>query len=268
MDGFSSLGGGITACLNASINIFEITYQLKAVEQQTSDLLSTTRLVDHDVKEARRLRRLKVAFLSVSERAWMDGVIDHTESALRAVAQLIEPARVDKTTSQSINFGNRVMWVFRDNPQVRDRHQRLGLCHQSLTTIISCLYSKDTVGTAPMVDDNTTEEQPPPYDSELHDFLSWRHRKRSHADLTEGRNTATGSPSSTRSRSIASTEISQISPRKLSNPNGLSPPASLIKELSETYATVPEPQSPSPTSDLFEGEHLNNSPLLWPPVRS
>lgn len=270
MDGFSSLGGGLSACLNASVKIFEITYQLKAVEQQTSDLLSTTRLVDHDVKEARRLRRLKVAFLGVSERAWMDGVIDHTESALRAVAQLIEPARVDKTTSQGINFGNRVMWVFRDNPQVRDRHQRLVLCHQSLTAVISCLYSKDMVGTAPMADDNELEEQPPPYDSELHDFLSWRHRKRSHVDLTERGNRATGSPSSTRSRSIASTEISQSSPRRPSNLNRLSSQASLTKEIPETYATVPERQSPPPTSDLFEtaGEQLNNNPLLHPPARS
>ena len=121
-----------------------------------------------------------------------------------------------------------------------------------------------------MADDDTTEEQPPAYDSELHDFLSWRHRKRSHADLTERGSRATGSPSSTRSRSIASAEISQSSPRKPSNPDRLSPPASSPKELSETHATVPEEQSPSPTSNLFEpeGEHLDNSPLLCPPARS
>ena len=269
MDGFSSIGGGITACLNASIKIFEITYQLKAVEQQTSDLLSTTRLVDHDVKEARRLRRLKLAFLSASERAWMDGVIDHTESALRAVAQLIEPARVDKTTNQGINFGNRVMWVFKNNPQVRDRHQRLVLCHQSLTTIISCLYSKDAGGTAPMADDNT-EEQPPSYDSKLHEFLSWRHRKRSHTDLIEGENKATGSPSSTNSSSIPNTEVSQSSASSLSNPDGLSPRASLTKDMSKPYATVPGQQIPSPTSNRFESEeeYFNNSPVFGLPASS
>lgn len=115
--------------------------------------------------------------LNNSERSWIDGIVDDTESALRGVARLIEPARVDKATKESINFGNRFMWVFRDNPQVRDKGVRLSVCHQSLMAVIACLYSKDVVVIAP-VPSKRKEEQPPPYDSQLEELFNWRNRRR------------------------------------------------------------------------------------------
>ncbi len=115
--------------------------------------------------------------LNNSERSWIDGIVDDTESALRGVARLIEPARVDKATKEGINFSNRFMWVFRDNPQVRDKHVRLSVCHQSLMAVIACLYSKDVVVIAP-VPSKKKEEQPPPYDSQLEELFNWRNRRR------------------------------------------------------------------------------------------
>lgn len=115
--------------------------------------------------------------LNNSERNWIDGIVDDTESALRGVARLIEPARVDKATKEGINFSNRFMWVFRDNPQVRDKHTRLSVCHQSLTAVIACLYAKDVVVAAP-VPDKKKEEQPPPYDLQLEELFNWRNRRR------------------------------------------------------------------------------------------
>ncbi len=188
----------IAAAINTSINIFEITYQLKAVDEQTADLISTTRHVMLNIKEARRLRRLKDALLKVEERTWMDSIINDTENALRAVSQLIEPARVDTNTRQSINLGNRIMWVFRDSPKVRDKHARLSVCHQSLTSVISCLYSKDVVVCAPAPKE-VNEDEPPPYDPAMESLLNWRNqrrRRKSSAILGHG---AVGSP-------IASTE--------------------------------------------------------------
>jgi len=130
--------------------------------------------------------------LNNSERNWIDGIIDDTESALRGVARLIEPARVDKATKEGINFGNRFMWVFRDNPQVRDKHTRLSVCHQSLTAVIACLYSKDVMVVAP-AQDKKKEEQPPPYDMQLEELFNWRNRRRRTKSVMSLQSVATGS---------------------------------------------------------------------------
>lgn len=167
----------VSSSFNATIKILEVTYQLKAVDEQTADLLSTTRHVNFMIQEAHRLRRLKAGLLNTSERTWIDQVISDTEDALRAVAKLIERCRVDKATKSSISFGHRVTWVFRDNPSVRDKHQKLQICHQSLTAIFACLYSKEVVVIAP-APDGRSEEQPPPYDPQLKELLEWQNRRK------------------------------------------------------------------------------------------
>ena len=179
-DPITAVGSGI----NATIKILEVTYQLKAVDEQTADLLSTTRHVDFMVHEAHRLRRLKADLLNASERNMIDTVISNTEDALRAVAKLVEPCRVDKATKRSIGFGHRVMWVFRDNPSVRDKHQKLQICHQSLTIVFTCLYSKDVVVIAP-APEGISEEQPPPYDPQLKELLDWSNRRKGRKSLGE-----------------------------------------------------------------------------------
>lgn len=107
----------------------------------------------------------------------VDTVISDTEDALRAVAKLVEPCRVDKDTTNGIKFGHRVMWVFRDNPSVRDKHQKLQVCYQSLTIVFHCLYSKDVVVIAP-IPEVRSEEQPPPYDPQLKELLEWQNRRK------------------------------------------------------------------------------------------
>lgn len=167
----------VSSTINATIKILEVTYQLKAVDQQTADLLSTTRHVDFMLQQASRLRRLKAGLLNTSERTMVDTVISDTEDALRAVAKLVEPCRVDKDTTNGIKFGHRVMWVFRDNPSVRDKHQKLQICYQSLTIVFNCLYSKDVVVIAP-IPEVRNEEQPPPYDPQLKELLEWQNRRK------------------------------------------------------------------------------------------
>ena len=167
----------IIPSVNATIKILEVTYQLKAVDDQAADLLSTTRHVDFMVKEAHRLRRLKAGLLNTSERTMIDRVISDTEDALQSVARLVESCRVDKATKKGIRFGHRVMWVFRDNPNVRDKHQKLQVCHQSLSIAFACLYSKDVVVIAP-APEPSSEDQPPPYDPQLKELLGWQNRRK------------------------------------------------------------------------------------------
>ena len=180
----------VSSSVNVTIKILEVTYQLKAVGEQTADLLSTTRHVDFMVHEAHRLRRLKNSQLSASERIMIDTIISDTEEALRGVARLVEPCRVDKDTRGGIRFGHRVMWVFRDNPSVRDKHQKLQVCHQSLTVAFNCLYSKDVVVIAPAPDGKSEEQPPPPappppYDPQLIELLGWQKRRKGRKSLGE-----------------------------------------------------------------------------------
>ncbi len=210
---------GLAASINSSIRIFEVTYQLKAVDEQTADLLSTTRHVDTNLNEARRLRRTKATLLDAGERAWIDGVIGDTDKALRAVAQLIEPARVDKNVKEGINFGHRVMWVFRDNPKVRDKHAGLTLCHQSLMTVIACLYSKDMVIFVPTAGPDQ-EEKPPPYDPQTEELFNWRNqrrRKQSYVGLTDA-NTERPTSTNSVSTNMTSTRTSPASPLSFTTP--------------------------------------------------
>ena len=174
----------VSSTISATIKILEVTYQLKAVDQQTADLLSTTSHVDFMLQQAHRLRRLKANLLNTSERIMVDRVISDTEDALRAVAQLVEPCRVDKDTKNGIKFGHRVLWVFRDNPSVRDKHQKLQICYQSLTVVFNCLQSKDVVVIAP-IQEERSEEQPPPYDPQLKELLDWQNRRKGRKGLGE-----------------------------------------------------------------------------------
>ena len=177
----------IASGVNSSIKILEVTYLLKAVGEQTTDLLRTAEHVNRNINEARRLRRLKAALLNSDERAWMDSTIDDTTKALQEIGQLIEPARADAITTNSINGKTKVLWVFRDSPKVRDKHNRLSICHQSLIGVINGLYAKDIVIATPMP---MGPDVPPPYNPDMEKMLNWqrqRRRRRSTANLHESR---------------------------------------------------------------------------------
>ena len=200
----------IATCVNSSIKIFEVTYQLKGVDEQTADLLSTANHVNHNIKEARRLSRAKTPLLSLNERAWIARIISDTEDALRNIEELIEPARVDRTTTskQSIDLKNKVLWVFRDNPKVRDKHARLIVCHQSLTAVITTLHAKGPGCEAYAAEEG--KEGPPPYDPQMVEFFNWSNQKRRRKSSVNIR--SDGVPTSPASVDSASSKMMTTSP--------------------------------------------------------
>ena len=237
----------IIPSINATIKILEVTYQLKAVDEQTADLLSTTRHVDFMVKEAHRLRRLKAGLLNVSERTMIDQVISDTEDALRSVAKLVESCRVDKATKKGIRFGHRVMWVFRDNPSVRDKHQKLQVCHQSLSIAFTCLYSKDVVVITP-APERSSEEQPPPYDQQLKELLDWPNRRNRRKSQEEREGHTTENIVEMNAGSSNATIAEPLSPRLLETLENNGDASSLSSRLPEMFfelATMSTPDLPS-----------------------
>lgn len=226
---------GLAAGVNTFIRIFEVTYQLKAVGEQTADLLSTTRHVETNLNEARRLRRHKVALIDAGERNWIDAVILDTDNAVRAVAELIEPARVDNTVKSNITFGHKLLWVFRDNPKVRDKHARLTVCHQSLTTVISCLYSKDLVVIAPMPE-KLKQDQPPPYDPQMEELFNWRRLRKQRKSFMSLRDADAQRPVST---SSMSTDSCSTSTTVTSPTSSFSVPRKPLNKRSQSTVSAP-----------------------------
>lgn len=186
----------VTGAAFAGIKMLETGFELSAVGERTAELLKITELVESELHTAQRLRRLKDPFLSPEERERMDRIIDSTEDAIRAVAQLIEPSRVDRETRNGkIGLGNRFAWVFRDSHKIQERYARLTLSNQLLTSIIATLEMRIPPRPADHalgLDDggpgNGTRTPPgaPPPSYEMSEMLEWRRSKRS--TVNTGRN--------------------------------------------------------------------------------
>ena len=108
----------------------------------------------------------------------MYSVIQNTEAALHAIAQLIEPARIDGTTKTNPAVSGTTIWGLRANPKVRDKHRRLSLCHQSLTAVITCLYAKEVGLSSPMIEARCDDQSPPVYEPRIEDLLKWRNKRK------------------------------------------------------------------------------------------
>lgn len=135
MDGGLSVFA-IASAFSATIRIFQVVYQLKAVGEQTRDLLDTTNHITISLRAVRTLRQQKSSHLDANEKRWIDYVVKSTEDTLGNVATLIVPARVEvQTKFGSVSLVNRGMFVLRDSPEVGTNVARLSIANQSLNTV-------------------------------------------------------------------------------------------------------------------------------------
>src|SRR6266516_5271795 len=140
MDGGAFSGAAVSSVFVATLRIFQIGYELKAVGEQTRDLLDSTDHVSTGLQAVKTLRRKKSQHLDITEKKWIDEVLANTEKTLGNVAKLIEPARVDlQTKFGHVGLVNRGLFVFRDSPRVATNLARLNLASQSLNTAMNIL---------------------------------------------------------------------------------------------------------------------------------
>ena len=163
--------------ISATIKIFEVAYQIQATDEQTSDILNTTIHVERNLKEAQRLLRTKTALLDRHDYEWIVSAIRDTRSALQSVAKLIEPARVAKLTQKDIGVMTKASWAFKSNPQARDKHAMLNVCHQTLMVVITRLHSINLPAVSETLDQGTLLS-PPPYDNNMEKLWTWRDQRR------------------------------------------------------------------------------------------
>ena len=180
--------------ISATIKILEIAYQIQATDEQTSDILNTTSRVERNLKEAQRLLRIKAALLDRHDYEWVVCAIRDTGHALQSIAKLIEPARVAKMTQKDIGMMTKTCWAFKSNPQARDKHAMLNVCHQTLMVVITRLHSINlqTVSETP---DQGTHLSPPPYDNNMEKLWTWQDQRRNRQrSITNLRQDVMGGP--------------------------------------------------------------------------
>lgn len=189
MDGGSlSLSAALSA-FQATLRVASGVYELKAVGEQTRDLLDSTEHVLKSLQVARTIRHKKSTHLDSAEKKWIDDVLANTEKTLNNVAALIEPARVDMQTKFGrIGLLNRGLFVFRDSPKVATNLARLNLASQSLNAAMNILCTREghTSIHSPNMEPLTRKDHglsirdtlkaPPPYEES--EFLN---RRRSNA---------------------------------------------------------------------------------------
>lgn len=176
----------VSSVFNATLKISQTYYELKAVGEQTRDLLDTTKHIDDSMRNVRIVRRQKSALLTATEKEWIDREISNSEKAVSDVARLIEPARVDMQTSKStkdIRFKNRLMFVLKDSPNVAVQLTKLSIATQGLNAAMGVLCNREGYGILGKLNRGTVKrtdrrssspsKRPPP-SYELSEFMNRR----------------------------------------------------------------------------------------------
>jgi hypothetical protein len=71
---------------------------------------------------------------------WDDGTISDIEEAIRDIAILLEPTRVERATKNGkLSLGTQIRWMYRDSQRARDKKDRLLACHSSLMAVLAHL---------------------------------------------------------------------------------------------------------------------------------
>ncbi|OAP60534.1 hypothetical protein AYL99_05536 [Fonsecaea erecta] len=172
---WSAVTAGVSSGLTFVFKICEVTYALRAVDQQTREYLITAQHAWTNIKTCRELLSHQQDLLPLSERKDYERVMEETKRAAEEVALLLEPARVDLDADCRIHFSTRVMWVLSDNSNVSAALKRLDIVHTTLTQNISTLRLLRSCGTT-VLEPVRTRERPPSYNTSQ--LLQWKYMSR------------------------------------------------------------------------------------------
>lgn len=255
--------------ISATIKIFEVAFQIQATDEQTSDILNTANHVERNLKEAQRLLRTKGALLDRNDYEWVVSAIRDTRDALQSVAKLIEPARVEKMTKNEIGIITKTCWAFKSNPQARDKHAMLNVCHQTLMVVIARLHSIN-LPTVSEIPDQESLLPPPPYDNNMEKLWTWRDQRRNRRRSTTSlRHDIEGAPVFLATNDRQELEVPPLESdpcstahSMMNNQRGNS--AQEVRSYNTAYQLNYPDASPKPTPS--QNEAFNFSTRLMPPT--
>ena len=154
LDGGAVSGSAVASTFTAILRISQAVYELKAVGEQTRDLLDTTKYVNSSLESVRELRRKKSDLLNREEKRWIDQQVDFTQKAVDSVAVLIERARVDMQAknetgneddfkTKHIKIHHRARFVLEDGPKVQTNLMKVTMAMNGLNSAMVTLSSRE-----------------------------------------------------------------------------------------------------------------------------
>ncbi|KAI7472672.1 hypothetical protein KC357_g5677 [Hortaea werneckii] len=165
MSAMAEVGSALSAISTAftlTLRIAEKVYEIKAVDQETRDLLGMTDSINHKLEVGRKLRRQKSDLFEADEKMIIDTDLNDAEKAVNSVAGLIEPARADmQVYGGRTRVGTRIIWVVRDSAHIAVSLGKLSIAASGLNSTLSTLMGR-TATRNPTPATNTDFLKPPP----------------------------------------------------------------------------------------------------------
>ncbi|PSN59082.1 hypothetical protein BS50DRAFT_287606 [Corynespora cassiicola Philippines] len=134
----------VCAGINTLFRFGEYALRLMEVDDETGVFIRMIDVVRDDLRESERLLSLKHIYARLIKNppklAWVKKSLDNTKFSLSDIGKWVERARVEKETKR-IEFKTRVLWVVKDHEKVTTRTKQLLVCHQQLSSVLTCLAS-------------------------------------------------------------------------------------------------------------------------------
>ena len=172
--------------LTCIVRLWESTFALRAVNEQTFLNLRTTEHASENVKVARHLRRQRSGEFPAEEKRKMDNTIWQTHTAVHSLSKLLEPARVDRVDmygDEKISLSTKGLWVLNESPGITAAFDQVQAAHEALDEVIGSLQSPrmpDRFSPALSISQSTPSTEinarPVPYDASQ--LLAWRRQSR------------------------------------------------------------------------------------------
>lgn len=172
--------------LTCIVRLWESTFALRAVNEQTFTNLRTTEHASENIKVARHLRRQRSSEFLAEEKRKIDNTIWQTHTAVHSISKILEPARVDRVDmygDEKITLSTKGLWVLNESPDINAAFDQVQVAHEALDEVIGSLQSprkKDRVPLTQPIAVNTPSSEmyarPVPYNASQ--LLAWRRQSR------------------------------------------------------------------------------------------
>lgn len=134
--------GPVVSTLGTTFKLADICLNMEEIDEDSRIFLTLIDRVRKDLYEALRERREKEAVLRgiPEKRAWIDGSIIDTQTALKDIEIFIENAQVSVEDGKATTLQDRHDWVLNNHEKLITRELALAACHRSLLSAIGVMH--------------------------------------------------------------------------------------------------------------------------------
>ncbi|KAK5947522.1 hypothetical protein PMZ80_001673 [Knufia obscura] len=118
------------------VKIGDFQHVLRPAEHKSCEYLGLARQAVAHIDMARNLLTERGPFLLSERQQKMDELICDTEEAIDRVLKLLEPARVEQVSEESVRINTKNPWTLEDGPKSAATFGRLQTTHDKLKTVL------------------------------------------------------------------------------------------------------------------------------------